>query len=1615
MTRPIPLRNVLRGFLLLSLSPLVLPAQTSNANYRPGVTDPAGNSRNLTLFRDEQIYSLGVPSLIGSPPAFPFRAATLSFDGDLKPASSVAPLPWSSDVPPLQQINAQTAAGRIVHPDKDDVVVVQRSATDSTKLAVRFSDGSGETLVGNMQPRSTGYADFFATSVGDLDQLHDSKGNYHDEVVVAWMEQGGIYNAPHCLSLGAVPHIAVLNYNGGVNPSVLTQTVIRDDNQYLPYCYLDIYNQQENLGRPTVPSWAPMPADNIMATAIGDFDGDGHNELAVAYMRGTSGLVISVVIYRYQQTFQTDGTTVPSLTPVNNYEFSIPNSSMVATLSLAAGNFDGSGVDQLLIGTAGWWGKISNGEYQTGTFVSQPFAFLLTGGQTQAAAGQTPGSITGASANTKDSAKTDLDVNLGSGAYVPQTVTIAGATGTWAPINGTWDVTPITTSSGGPGFTLDIDSSGFGSLQGNITVSTAAPLTQTDFTSFEPIPGTTQGGIEVDDKDVDAYIRVQVVPGLFHYDPGHQYDTRRRQIAMAWNSRAAVRYTDLTQDGDTHLAILQIIPPDNTPGDKIQVAATQNLLIGNWQLFQTLSMAAGALRGNNDENDPTWSLYFSGVGSEFDHNQPSGSRNVYKGMVAGVWKVSPVSGDSTKLNPEFVCSDKATSDSYSPPSIGAPLPVCPIWVDSETAFPLPPPTSRPGGNLNYLRLTSVAADLNGNSLKLGAPLHMQLTNPGKADFILEQPPQHTAWLDTGTGPGVVSVSRFLGLNTFSTSLATSDSVSYASKTTNHTDWTAGVSEKLSAQASWAVGANAGPLAKWSEQNTVQFSARLSYDYDHVHNDYTSGYTSLTTGQGATTGEDDSLIVESQILDLWRYRVYGQGTETGDPNNSNAFYDIVIPGPSLLSNPAGATVEWYQPQHEIGNILSYPGYDGACGSDGQSPSDIGPITIPNTSISNQAVPLIKCQQLYFNGNSASLSLQFNNQSGSGTSTNYTNKVSTGLDFQYTYRVDFDLFGSGGQFQVSSDTDVHGGQNWGQATSSDSSATGATGITLNAPKGNNARAYPYYPIFYNTSAGGLKVAYGVGDITINNAAAGTFWTDNYAQLPDPALNLPNRFTSASGSWQPDTTIKRKSMKGFVVRRSTVDPITGNYPLLGRNAQDGDSVLLEARVYNYSISATPANFTVQFSVIPYDSRVNSEICANIPTTGKGGRVCPASARTVIGTGTTQPEGGPNNFSLSGRDNTYAYLLWDTTGFGPSTAGASQYRVYVDLVSSGSELYPPEKPCTAVPCEDNFSNETIVDPGQNNEGWGLVAVAKRALGGPLGGLKSVNATHGSLDTGDANGGGGPRRAVASAEMSADGRRRKKPKPLVAFLFQPLSLRLTAFGREHSNLHGHVSIYDGKPGSRTTKTIAIRTLRGVSPDGTSFWFTWTPKNKGLHHLYAVIHNTTGVTALGDLVVKVRRAPGDMNEDGRVDRHDLNMLNRDLNKSVAASACGEECDLDGDGRITQKDADLIAQLCDSESCAFPSAEYVGGPSSAEPDMRALRTEENAATAAFLTAHPEDKEVVSSSDQATETQLYRTELQRKQSLRSIQYWYKGKPVTSGPYAQARTGRLAEARSTGVPIQ
>jgi hypothetical protein len=56
------------------------------------------------------------------------------------------------------------------------------------------------------------------------------------------------------------------------------------------------------------------------------------------------------------------------------------------------------------------------------------------------------------------------------------------------------------------------------------------------------------------------------------------------------------------------------------------------------------------------------------------------------------------------------------------------------------------------------------------------------------------------------------------------------------------------------------------------------------------------------------------------------------------------------------------------------------------------------------------------------------------------------------------------------------------------------------------------------------------------------------------------------------------------------------------------------------------------------------------------------------------------------------------------------------------------------------------------------------------------------------------------------------------------------------------------------------------------------------------------------------RIPGDVNGDGVVNLLDFYALLKDLNKRVDVSVCGPACDLDGDERITLRDARQLLRI-----------------------------------------------------------------------------------------------------------
>ena len=431
----------------------------------------------------------------------------------------------------------------------------------------------------------------------------------------------------------------------------------------------------------------------------------------------------------------------------------------------------------------------------------------------------------------------------------------------------------------------------------------------------------------------------------------------------------------------------------------------------------------------------------------------------------------------------------------------------------------------------------------------------------------------------------------------------------------------------------------------------------------------------------------------QTFDVWRYRVLGVPSVIAQTENppkefqANAFYDVVLPGPAMKFSAGGLDLDWYQPLHENGNILSYP----APSAGTFDPIDLGTFKIPcpytDKSKCNadgtltESEPMIPASQRFVNATSESITIDYGNKTGSGDSIKTEHKFADSTDVKTGFSVQVggkenNITGSG-----SIELNFSDGGSWGGLTTTDSVTTNKTGITVGRTSIPADDAYAFYPVFYSAKDGTIKVAHAADPL--GSAAGKSFWAGLYGIKADPALNLPLRFTrlnTIAVTWIPNTDISRKQMRGFFVLSENLNPITGQYDILGQTPVTGDKVRLSAQVYNYSTGVPFRDCQVKFSAVKYNPVNNTE----------------SGPRLLIGT---------TLVSLVPRGNTAAQVIWDTTRFGPAPGGVPQaYRIYVQLNSNGTidEIYPPEDPTK----EYGPGLPKGLNPGQNDEGFGYATV---------------------------------------------------------------------------------------------------------------------------------------------------------------------------------------------------------------------------------------------------------------------------------------------------------------------
>lgn len=1255
-------------FLLLLITAGFLPAQT------PGQSDQIPPNKRL-LFTDHEIATMTANSNNNQSLA-PNIAV---------PDGTLAKTYYSGQLaPPSDQVLSDGfvgAAGHILQLDHEDFVYVSRS-NNLVKVTIPGPKTNTMDLILGQSPlanRVEGCTDFMAVAVGDLDHVVDSQGATHDEIAVAYATPSS--SDAYGIVLAVVSYDGSVVYGGSSGGINLNAIGLADKNDY-------------GSNSPGV----MLQSDNVVGVAVGDFDGDGANEIAVAYLK--DGQTLDVALYRL--IIDADGAKI--ILPVSETT-STSSHSWVASLSVGKGNFDGAGIDELVIGRP-WY------TLNCDTKCNDVSEVIVTIHLDLAKAGTTAQTVQSIASSGDSIATVTLPTSAQIG-LVPAVVTMSGGTGKWAAINGSWP----TTLADAHTFTMPVDVSSFGSYAGqNISIQLDTPLmlvgSGVDLNARDStIYGTTQSVAIFHISDLGSHTRVQVAPGLFQYDPSNGFDLDRREVAVAWN---APDPGDHGRDFANFIFLgLLRVNPDATFTTMLANTITNGAFVepstntfgygkdNQWfRANQRFSLAAGAYKGNQASSissqapggsspDPTWSLAIAYQGAQYNedgsiHENPPDPN--YYGLV-----LATVALDSQGQN--YVISLATPPTAVSPTTaLGQP---------THLVFP------------ETYRVPVVSVDTDGDSLLLGPPIHIQVPGVIRTDFIIEEPPKHSAWIDLGdgNGPGVQTISRY---DTFNLDLHDSQNNTLTSTSTQTQDWTIGGSVATSASAT-AKAEGSVFLVSAEASFTASVSDKLQFQSDENTSKSQNTYGSADLNVDQKTDHDDVLVYSYTSYDIWRYRIYGTSGAAA-ANNPNPYYELVVPSVVAGSDHtsiAGLGVDWYQPYHENGNILSYPTYSGA-----YVPPDLGTFGFNGATVS---VPTAWAQYNgAFSGVSSTQAVSFTNTSGNSTAKTYSKTLSESADVSTTYSakvtnnegVDKESL----ELSFGVDLGFNNSNSWSSASDATNTTSETEGITLNLPSGPAQQAYDFSTALYNTPDGTLKAAHGVD---VAGDGSSSFWLNTnpggYGSLPDPALNLPNRFlptySSSSGnqiSWAPYAGADRKKLRGFFVRSTdpTVenDPSTSAHPVLGSVPQAGDTVRLEVRVYNYSTVQPANNTVVNFYAIPVDTASTQEVCKGSDTVGYDG-VCPSSSRIPIGSTNInslqalQLTCSADAYAPSNCTQSPAYIDWTIPAdlAGLTAVGIQNYRIYLTLNENPTvqELNGFDKPAvkiTEVTWANNSSPNSIV-----------------------------------------------------------------------------------------------------------------------------------------------------------------------------------------------------------------------------------------------------------------------------------------------------------------------------------
>jgi hypothetical protein len=515
---------------------------------------------------------------------------------------------------------------------------------------------------------------------------------------------------------------------------------------------------------------------------------------------------------------------------------------------------------------------------------------------------------------------------------------------------------------------------------------------------------------------------------------------------------------------------------------------------------------------------------------------------------------------------------------------------------------------------------------------LGTPEKITVAQT-QPDLILGLPPMHVDYIaPPGEGlPRVTNVSVFP--DSFNVGYAFEGSSSSSSSRQHTSSYTYSTKETVKDKIVFG-----SPKA---DSVSVKFKFAATQEHESVVSKTHDTYSSRTDSFDTATEFDDLIAASSLRMNIYSYPVIGQYVCPAD--NPDCSEDEKVPLQVQYSAPdnivytlptSAAAFEWFQPVTEPGNIFSYPGSlalleAAETRQDPQAQTSSTPLDF-----------LTPADALWESQSTQAVTIGWS--AGQGTEKSSGSSETLSYDTSLTVAETAKGVGVSGKDSQSIEyNDSSSNSTLNTSTTALDASLGATlkrGLGAGGSADDASLLYEGQTYIYGmpkpdgsiqsdlpvpadvTTYGRIEVAHAADMLSSGFIQSGDWWKQAYTVAPDVALNHPQRwlqklptssnnqevlfncpvgFTSdfgtpsadpgscqASGT-QPDPVNVSDAafyrMKGLFVLPgdSTTGPTTTTATL-------GDTVTLEARVYNYSLANMPSGTTVhvRFYAQPWDS---------------------------------------------------------------------------------------------------------------------------------------------------------------------------------------------------------------------------------------------------------------------------------------------------------------------------------------------------------------------------------------------------------------------------------------------